>query len=148
MTRVHPLIRRIGQGCQGSVAVEFGLLAPVFIGMLLGILQIGLGMQSYNALRNVAADAARYALVESQKTVPTDMDAFRADVDDWTTDRATAAPYLLDNGGLTVGVVVAPDQRVEDATELTITMTYQIPSIMTMMGWESPSITFERTIFV
>ena len=51
---------------RGSVAVEFALIGPLLIGMLMGVLQIGVGMQNYNALRGISADVARYSVINYQ----------------------------------------------------------------------------------
>ena len=61
MTR---LFKRLAHDLQGSVAIEFALIGPVFLTMFLGVLQIGIGMQNYNALRGISADVARYAVVK------------------------------------------------------------------------------------
>ena len=60
------LLSRLRRNRDGSVAVEFALVGPILLGMLMGVLQIGIGMQNYNALRGISADTARYAVVNYQ----------------------------------------------------------------------------------
>ena len=50
----------------GAAAIEFGLLAPAFILLFLGVLQVGFFMQAYNSLRNASADTARQVSVQYQ----------------------------------------------------------------------------------
>jgi hypothetical protein len=144
MSRLVRLLRALRTRNEGSVVVEFGLLGGLFIGMLVGVLQVGVAMQNYNALRNVASDVARYALVQYQ----TGNNLSNGQLRDWATVRATGAPYLLDQDDLHITVVDAATQRVTDAQELSMTITYQIPTFMDLLGWESPSLTYSRALFV
>ncbi|MCP5389386.1 MAG: pilus assembly protein [Novosphingobium sp.] len=144
MNRLVRILRALRTRNEGSVVVEFGLLGGLFIGMLVGVLQVGVAMQNYNALRNVASDVARYALVQYQSDNPKTNEELR----DWAIARATDAPYLLDQDDLTITVIDAATQRVSDAQELSMTITYQIPTFMDLLDWESPSLTYSRALFV
>ena len=128
----------------GSVAIEFAILAPVLITMLFGVLQVGLGMQNYNALRSVAAEAARNAVVERQKGVA----HAAADVRTKAIAVATASPYSLKSSRLTVTCTNATTQRVTGATEMTLTISYNVPSFLSIMGMGEIPITFSRPVFV
>jgi Flp pilus assembly protein TadG len=128
----------------GSVAIEFAILAPVLITMLFGVLQVGLGMQNYNALRSVAAEAARYAVVERQKNVT----YVASDVQAIARTIATGAPYGLHGTRLTVTCANAATQRVTGATEMTLTLRYNVPSFLSIMGMGEIPITFTRPVFV
>ena len=44
-------LRRLRRDDRGAAIIEFALLAPVLLGLMLGVLQMGLQMQSFNALR-------------------------------------------------------------------------------------------------
>lgn len=67
----RPILRkwldRIGSDRRGSVLVEFALLAPVIIALLIGVVQVGLHVQNSNAVRNLASDGARMATVAYQR---------------------------------------------------------------------------------
>jgi Flp pilus assembly protein TadG len=129
---------------RGSVLIEFAILAPVLLTMLFGVLQVGLGMQNYNALRSVASEAARYAVVERQKGntyVANDVRGIARTI-------ATGAPYNLKGTRLTITCANAATQRVAGATEMTLTMTYNIPSFLAIMGMGEIPITFTRPVFV
>jgi Flp pilus assembly protein TadG len=140
MKRFAPLAR----DTRGAVAIEFAIIAPVLITMLFGVLQIGLGMQQYNALRSVAAETARYAAIERQKGVT--YVAF--DVSNRARTIATGAPYGLLGTRLTTTAVTAATQRVAGATEYTLTITYNVQSFLSIMGMADIPLTFTRPVFV
>ena len=140
MTRALRLTRDL----RGSVAVEFALLAPAFFLLLLGVFQVGIGMQNYNALRNTSADVARYAMVQ----YATGNRLSTAQLQSYAVAVGRSAPYLLDNASLTASVVPAATQRVPGASELTLRVSYQIDSLIPGLGLHGPSITFSRPMFV
>ena len=61
-------LRQLRGDTAGSAVVEFGILAPTIITLFLGVVQVGMWMQTYNALRSVAAESGRYVAVEYQKS--------------------------------------------------------------------------------
>lgn len=128
----------------GSMMVEFALLGPMMIAMLLAVLQFGLGMQNYNALRSAAADVGREVAVEYQKANLLTNGQIQS------LGRATAiqAPYLLDSDSLVITVQNAATQRVSGARELTLTLTYTVPSVLAIMDLPSFNIDYSRPIFV
>ena len=136
----HPLARDI----RGGTIVEFALLAPVFLGLLLGVLQIGLGMQSYNALRGVTADVARNTVVEYQVSNKVSS----AQIRQQALATAIAEPYMLQADALRVRVSEPADQRVDGATEFEMAIEYDVPSVTTLMGFAAPTISYTRPIFV
>ena len=58
--------------------------------MMLGVFQVGMAVQNYNAVRSVAGDVARHAMV--QFTIGTADDGHR--LRDYGTGIAEASPYL------------------------------------------------------
>lgn len=128
----------------GSTAIEFALIGPAFLGMFMGILQIGLGMQNYNALRSVSADVSRYAVVNYQ----TSNRLTTAQLQTYATSIATAPPYGLTSSRFTAVISTATTQRVAGATEYTIQLTYQIPSLLRVIGIGEIPLTYTRPIFV
>lgn len=129
---------------RGAAVVEFALLGGLFIAMLLGVLQIGIALQSYNAMRSVSADVARYATVQYQ----TDNNITNDQIEDFAIARAISAPYLMKSQDITVSAADAGVQRVAGAREITLTVQYQVPTVLDLFGWISPSLTFSRPIFV
>lgn len=143
MTMAH-LLRNLKADCRGATIIEFAMLAPAFIVMLLGVLQVGMGLQSYNALRSASADIARHAMVQyarGNRLNNTELQAYAEEA-------GSGPPYLLAADRLDASVTTAGTQRVAGATELTLTVTYQIPSIVSSMGLEGPEIDYSRPIFL
>ena len=115
---------------QGSAAIEFALIGPIFITMFMGVLQIGIGMQNYNAMRGISADVARYAVVNYQ----TANRLSTSQLEDYTRSVAASPPYGLTRGRLTATVSTAATQRVAGATEYSVALTYNVPSVLGIMG--------------
>jgi Flp pilus assembly protein TadG len=141
MTR---LLRRLLAARDGSTIVELGLLAPLMCALLLGVLQVGIGMHSYNALRGISSDVARYAIVQYQ----TDNELGNSQLTDYARSVAISPPYGLQDSDVQVSVANATTQRVAGAKELTFTITYTIDSFLGVIGLQDFSISFTRPIFV
>ena len=139
-------IGQLSRDNSGSIAVEFALLGPLFIGLLLGVLQIGIGMQNYNAVRNVTAEVARATMIEYTTGNKLTHAQIRANA----VSIASSAPYLLDSDNLNVAVWKPGDQRVDGATEMMVRVRYQVPILVNVGGWDGSPIELEhiRPIFV
>ncbi len=137
-------LTRLRHDIGGVAAIEFALIGPAFIVMILGVLQVGMGMQGYNALRNLSADVARYSMVQYQTGNALSNSQIRA----WARNHAQGSPYLLDPDRLEVTVADAPTQRVTGARELDITVTYQATSVLEFIDIEGPTMDFHRPIFL
>lgn len=142
MMKIMPL--RLMKSRDGSAAVEFALIAPLLFALLLGVLQIGVGMQNYNAIRAVSADVARYAVINYQ----TGNRLSRTQLQDYTYGVASAPPYGLQRNRITASVTQAEVQRVTGATEYTIQLDYTVPSVLGMLGVAEIPMTYTRAIFV
>lgn len=139
-----PKILRLVRDCRGGAAIEFGLLAPAFLVMFLGVLQVGVFMQAYNSLRNASADTARDVSVQYQ----TDNRLSHTQIAQLAMANATTAPYLLRSNRLEVTVELATTQRVPAATELTLEFRYQLPTFLGFAGIDGPELNYVRPIFV
>ena len=135
---------RLADDSRGSVAVEFSLLAPVFFVLLFGVLQVGIGMQNYNALRNASADVARYAMVQ----YATGNKLSDSQLENYAIGIGRSTPYILNNDSLTARITTPGVQRVAGASEKTLEVRYQIDSIIPALGLEGPYITYSRPIFL
>ena len=137
-------LKRLRRDQAGAAALEFGLLAPIMITMLLGTFQIGLGMQNYDALSSVSADLARVAMTNYQNA--------NRRTDEWLEDRAqtiaTAAPYNLVGARLTVNVTAVTPSTVAGTTQKTITLQYAVPSMLGMAGMDDIALTYTREVFL
>lgn len=138
------LLARLRRDARGSTIIEFALLAPVLFGMVFGVLQIGLGMQAYNALRSIAGDTARHAVTSYQVNTNPSLPILEA----YGRTVATKPPYGLQGEYLTVRVTQAAVQRVDGARELRFHIRYNVPSILTVIGIEHIPIAYTRPIFV
>jgi len=137
-------LRAIRLDSTGAAALEFALVGPALIAMLLGVMQIGVGMQNYNALRNVSTEVARYAMVQYATGNNLTNDQLNA----YAYNVSENAPYLLQDSRLVAKVTDAATQRVTGATEKTLKLDYQIPSLLDSMGLHGPRITYSRPLFL
>lgn len=128
----------------GSAVVEFALLGPIFLGLFMGVLQVGIGMQNYNALRGLSGDVARRAVVTYQTGVRPDT----ATLETWAENRAAAAPYGLRAAQFNAQISSASPQRVTGAIEYTITLTYTVPTLLSVIGVDDIPLTYTRPVFV
>lgn len=137
-------VSKLARDGDGSAAVEFGLIAPVFLTMLLGVFQVGIWMQSYNAIRNAVAETARNVAVEYQTANKLSDDQ----IEDTGLAVATTSPYLLDPEKIEIAVVDPADQPFPGARQLTLTLTYQMPTFLDFAGIAGPRLSYSRSLFV
>lgn len=128
----------------GSMALEFALLGPALLVMLLGVLQIGLYMQAFNSLRSIASDMHRTVAVEFQNDNTLTNSQIRA----LAITSAARPPYNLLGGNLDVTVADATDQRIAGAREITLTLDYAVPNVLDIAGIEVLDLNYNRPIFV
>lgn len=147
---LRPYLFRLHREDRGSVAIEFALIGPAMLAMLLGVLQFGIGMQNYNALRSISAEVARYAVIDAQDAAAQSNMTLRdtnTQLETYARDIATIAPYGLKSSNLTVTVTSVPT-RVDGASERTIEIRYNIPSVLGVIGINSIPITYTRAVFI
>ena len=137
------ILRRLRRNSTGAAIIEFGILAPAIVTLFLGILQVGMWMQSYNALRSVAADAGRYTAVQYQKANYIS----NIDMATWARDRAIDH-YLFKSADVSADVIDATNQQITGVTEKTLTVTYKFDSVMSIIGIKDQTVSYARPIFV
>jgi Flp pilus assembly protein TadG len=135
---------RLAADRRGGAAVEFGLLAPAFILMFMGVLQVGIALHAYNSLRNASSDTARDVSVQYQ----TNNRLTNSQIAQVGSANASTAPYLLTATRLNVTVVNAATQRVPSTRELTLSIRYQVPWFLDFAGIDGPELAYSRPIFV
>jgi len=138
------ILARIASDRSGAALVEFALVAPLIIAAIFGVLQVGMAMQSYNAIRNVTADTARYALVEYQKGQEPSNATIRTEA----LSIADGSPYLLKERNLNIEIENAATQRIQGVKEMVITVSYTIPTILPLPEYAAPTISHSQAIFV
>lgn len=127
----------------GGVLVEFALLAPVIITLLFGVVQVGLHMQNFNAIRNLAADGARFAVVEYQQGNELSTTAIQAEIE----SRGFGPRYNLNSNRLTV-LVTEPATRIAGLREMNILITYDLPDYLAFVDTESLELEYDRPVFL
>jgi Flp pilus assembly pilin Flp len=68
MRRLRTLPGRLGRDRRGLAAVEFALIAPVFLLLIFGMLQLGMLFMANHGLRNAVAEGARHATIFPRPT--------------------------------------------------------------------------------
>ena len=127
----------------GAAVVEFAILAPLFFALLFGVLQLGIVMWAYNSMRGIAADTARYTMIEYQKK-----DHLTASqIEDKAVALAVNSPYdfAIDNFD---PQVTNPASDIAGMTKFELTMTYAPPSVLDFTGLVAPSLSITRPIYV
>ena len=137
-------LRHLREDSCGTSAMEFALIAPLFIVMMLGVLQIGLWMHGYNGMRAVAAETSRYVTVEYQKG--TRVSNYDAAV--WARNTALNSANILDGGTVSTLVVDDATQDIAGITRKTLTVNYQMTSFLGMIGIDALDLSFSRPMFV
>ncbi len=138
------LMRRLRDDERASVVVEFALIAPVLLVLMFGVLQVGIALQNYNAVRNLSADVARYAVIAHQSGNTLSTTQLRT----FAVNSAHGPPYLLEGEKVNAIVTVPVNQRIDGVRELQLTVTYEIESLLDFAGIDAPFITYTRPIFV
>ena len=128
---------------RGSALIEFAILAPTLIGMMLGIMYVGLQMMSYNSLRAISSDIARYTLVEYQK----DNKITRTQIQDQAIAIAQNAPYVLDADDLSI-VVTTPQTDISGTSKFNVAITYTPYNPVGFLGVDDPSMVESRSFYV
>ena len=144
MKRADRLFRRMLHDRTASMAVEFAMLAPVFLAMFVGLFQVSVYLQNYNAVRSLASDAARVVTVEYQK----DNDLSAEQIESIVLGMAVNTPYLLDTDRITIEVTQESTSRINGATELTIDITYLEEDWLPFVDLPDLTLQYERPIFV
>lgn len=119
------------------------MLLPFIFAMIIGVIQMGLQMHGYNAVRSVAAETARYVIIQYQNRTLVSMNQI--------TDKAEAiaanAPYGLDLNNMQV-TVTDPASGIAGTKKFSIQITYQPMSILGFVDYQAPPVTVVRPVFV
>jgi Flp pilus assembly protein TadG len=142
--RLTPAQLRLRSDQRGATLVEFALLAPVFLTLLIGVLQVGLQVQNSNAVRNLASDGARFAVIQYQLDRGSGVDV----IETWIRSRAVGGTYNLDTDRLSVTVTDVATSRVLGAREMRIQIGYDAPDFLAFVGGEVLRLDYERPVFL
>lgn len=128
----------------GSTTVEFALVAPLLITLVLGTIQFGMWMSAYNGLRSAADDTGRFVTVRYQQ----DKIISNFDIAVCARQRAIAAPYYLDDGNVTTFVSDAGAQPINGVNEKSLRIVYEMPSILEFADVPAFKMSYTRPLFV
>lgn len=142
--KIRKLLRKVRRSEQGATAVEFALAAPIAIALMLGVIQIGVAMQGYNAIRGLVGDLARRTVVQYSTGVELSDEQIAANA----VARARGAPYLLDPAKLVIDVESADDSGIGGVKQIDITVSYAVRSIIPGLSTDQFPMTLEKAIFV
>lgn len=144
MRRFATPLRTLLRDTRGAMVVEFALLAPAFLVMVFGVMYVGMGLQNYNAIRNLSADVARHAMVQQQNGNNLSTTQIRT----YALSRARGAPYLLNVGRMNALVTTPSTQRITGVRELQVVITYEVDNMLAFAGIPAPFLTYTRPIFL
>ncbi len=117
-TPFQATVRRFGRHSSGTTAIEFAMLAPLFILLLLGMVAYGIYFGASHSIQQIAADAARTALSGL------DQQERQSLVDGFIHNNAGGYPFV-DPNGLTV---TAQDSNA-DASQFVVSVRYDARSL-------------------
>lgn len=137
----RPLARQAGQAL-----VEFALILPVLVLILMGVFDFGRAFFGYNAISNGAREGARYGIIH-----PTARDPSPPYADPDTIEgRAVAQTFILDIDE--VDVQVTFPSGTERGNPLTVTMQYHFyaltPLISIIWGGGALSLESAATMYI
>lgn len=137
-------IRSVARNGDGAAAVEFALLAPLLITMVLGIFQVGIWMGTHNSMRSAMNETGRWVTVKYQigdrkSNIDIAVEARR---------RATTAPYFLDSSKVTTYVTDAATQSIDKVTEKELKIVYSMPNVLQFAGMRDFQVSYSRPLFV
>lgn len=123
---MKPLFSQLLRDERGVNSIEFAVLGPFFLILLLGTFGVGDYMQKNNAIRSAAADASRQVVIAYQRDNTLNEDEVVAIV----RGIAVNAPYLLDTDALSITAVSAPSSRVGGTIEFELEIDYLLRDVV------------------
>ncbi len=141
---ILPALKKLRGNNSGAMAVEFALLAPLLITMMIGVFHTGVYMQNYNAIRSLTSDGVRHTMVEYQKGNNLTDTQIRSVL----LATAVNAPYLLDSDRLNITVSTKLTSRVTGADEIDIDISYTLEDWLPFVTLPGTTLTYSRPVFV
>ncbi len=71
MKAAYARLAALGRSRRGATAVEFALIAPIFLIMVFGVFEVGRAMWIKSSLQFAVEEAGRYAIVNTSATTTT-----------------------------------------------------------------------------
>jgi Flp pilus assembly protein TadG len=127
MRAVRRFLRRLGRDQYGTAAIEFGVIAPVFFAMLLGIVDIGRYMWTLNTIQYALDDGLRAGVVQQQD--PDDPENIQKRLQS-TEEHVEQALLGLDTAAIKVEATQPTSTTIEVTADTTYKFMFPIASIV------------------
>jgi Flp pilus assembly protein TadG len=140
------IIFRLKRCQRGSTAVEFALVSPLVIMLILAALEFGMAFRANAGLRNLAGWAGRGAIVATQverNGESVDTAAVRASI----IAEAARKSYNLGSGVLAVTVSNTQDTSLLTVHRIRVRLVYTHPISVPFLPVSSVPMTVDRTFF-
>ncbi len=123
MSRITDKCLKLLKDCRGTAFIEFGLLAPVFFIVTIGIVDFGRMMWLSNTVEHAATEGARYAAVRgsNKPTVATTQTI---------TDFVEGQAELIPPGDMNIDVSWIPANNNNAGSSVTIQVTYNFEYLL------------------
>ncbi len=141
---MNRLLQRLRRCERGSV-LEFAFVFPSAIILIFGVVQVGLLMQAYNAMRSVMGDVSRYAIVRymaSDQQSDTQLTTKLIGV-------ATSLPYALDDDQIdTATAVTDATNTLSGVKKIDFTLVYDVSGIVPYVNQGTYSLSISKSVYV
>lgn len=134
---------RLRSDVAGATLLEFALLAPLLISMMIGVLQVGVWVQAYNAVRNIVNDTTRFAMVEYQRGNKISDEA----IENRALELAGSGKYNLDES-LFLPRVSTKSTEVNGIKQRKLAISYRAPEFMPLISTVAPNISYSRDLYL
>lgn len=131
---------------RGSTLVESAFLLPVFILMLIGVVQASLYVQAQNALRGISGEIGRYMVIQAEKN--NDVGLTNEQIETEALAVAITAPYLLRSEDLQIDISDSTTQDIERVRKIDIKFTYEVPDLLGFANIAPLTLEYTRELFV
>jgi len=130
---MRTMMRRLRMDRRGATAVEFALLAPVFLLMFFGVFEVGRAMWIKSSMQFAVEEAARYAMVNTSATT--------------TTVATYAQTRFTDSGQSSTGVTFAATQDTTGGvTFVSITATTTFTTLIDLVTFTNVTMTAKSRV--
>lgn len=139
-------LRRLVRDQRGSALIEFALVSPMVILLIMAALQFGLSLRANAGLRDLAGWAGREAVVSYQLT--SDPVIGPEQLRTMITQRAQHPRYNLTDGTLNVTVTSVADTTLLTVNRVRIRISYGYPMSIPLLPRMTVPLSVDRTFYV
>ena len=140
------LARTLAQDRRGSTVVEFALVGPVVVLMVMAALELGMALRANAALRDLIGWAGREAVVSYQLVASGGQT--KTQIEEAIRSRAASGGYKLGNGTLRPVVTIVRDTSLLTVNRVNIHLTYAYRISLPLVPDQTVNMDFDRTFYV